>query len=162
MEGTDLQVFLVQHAEAKPKAEDPARPLTDRGREEARRVAQRAAILGLHVPEIHHSSALRARQTAEILAEHLRPPRGIREVEGLAPTDDPESTKAEIASAREPLMLVGHLPHLSRLVSALLVGDPGQLLVRFRMGAIVCVGQIEDRWLLQWILTPEIAGSNDQ
>jgi phosphohistidine phosphatase len=54
-------------------------------------------------------------------------------------------------------MLVGHLPHLSRLASALLLGDPGREIVRFRMGAIVCLVRAEGRWLLQWVLTPELA-----
>jgi len=36
-------------------------------------------------------------------------------------------------------------------------GDPGREIVRFRMGAIVCLAEVEGRWLLQWILTPELA-----
>jgi phosphohistidine phosphatase len=151
-------VYLVQHGEAKPETEDPARPLTDRSRAEVRRVAERAAALGIQVVEIRHSGKLRARQTADILAEHLRPPRGIREMEGLAPADYPSKAEAEVASARDPLMPVGHLPHLSRLASLLLLGDPRREIIRFRMGAIVCLVKADGGWLLQWVLTPEIAG----
>jgi len=152
-----VQVYLVQHGEAKPEAQDPTRPLTDRGREEVQRVAQHAAALGLRIAEIRHSGKLRARQTAEILVGALSPLHGIREMDGLAPADDPGKATAEIESAREPLMLVGHLPHLSRLASLLLVGDPGREIIRFRNGAIVCLVQAEGRWLLQWVLTPELA-----
>lgn len=152
-----MQVYLVQHGEAKPEAEDPARPLTDRGREEVRRVAERTAALGIQVAEIRHSEKLRARQTAEIFAAALCPSRGMREMEGLAPADDPGKARAAIESAREPLMLVGHLPHLSRLASLLLVGDFGREIIRFRNGAIVCLVQVEGRWLLQWTITPELA-----
>jgi phosphohistidine phosphatase len=152
-----VQVYLVQHGEAKPEAQDPTRPLTDRGREEVQRVAQHAAALGLRIAEIRHSGKLRARQTAEILVGALSPLHGIREMDGLAPADDPGKATAEIESAREPLMLVGHLPHLSRLASLLLVGDPGREIIRFRNGAIVCLVQGEGRWLLQWVLTPEFA-----
>ncbi|MBI3989381.1 MAG: hypothetical protein HY347_07165 [candidate division NC10 bacterium] len=49
--------------------------------------------------------------------------------------------KAVLEAAQEPLMLVGHLPHLSRLTSALLVGDPEREVIRFRMGAIVCLSK---------------------
>lgn len=154
-----MQVYLVQHGEATPEAEDPARPLTERGREEVRRVAERAAALGIRVAEIRHSGKLRARQTAEILAAPLAPPRGVREVDGLAPEDDPERAKAEIGPAGEPLMLVGHLPHLSRLASLLLLGDPGREIIRFRNGAVVCLITVEGRWLVQWVLTPETAGA---
>jgi phosphohistidine phosphatase len=78
-------------------------------------------------------------------------------MDGLAPADDPGRAKSEVEAAREPLMLVGHLPHLSRLASLLLVGDPGREIIRFRNGAIVCLVQAEGRWLLQWVLTPELA-----
>ena len=152
-----MQVYLVQHGEAKPEAEDPARPLTNRGREEVRRVAERAAALGIQVAEIRHSGKLRARQTAEILGAALSPLHGVREMDGLAPTDYPVKAKAEVESAREPLMLVGHLPHLSRLASLLLLGDFGREIIRFRNGAIVCLVRGEAGWLLQWILTPELA-----
>lgn len=157
-----MPVYLVQHGEAKPETDDPARPLTDRGHAEVRRVARQAAALRVQVAEIRHSGKRRARQTADILAEHLRPPRGIREMEGLAPTDYPLKAKVEVESARDPLMLVGHHPHLSRLASSLPVGDPGREIIRFRMGAIVCLVKAKAGWLLQWVLTPEIAGSNDQ
>jgi hypothetical protein len=40
----------------------------------------------------------------------------------------------------------------------LLVGDRGREIIRFRNGAIVCLVKAEDRWLLGWMLTPELAG----
>jgi phosphohistidine phosphatase len=152
-----VQVYLVQHGEAKPETEDPARPLTDRGREEVRRVARHAAALRLQVAEIRHSGKLRARQTAEIFAAALVPSHGVQEMDGLAPADAPGKARGEIESAREPVMLVGHLPHLRHLASLLLVGDPDREIIRFRNGAIVCLVKSEGGWLLQWILTPELA-----
>jgi phosphohistidine phosphatase len=153
-----MHIYLVQHGEAVPEQENPARPLTDRGRMEVERVARLAAALALQAAEIRHSEKLRARQTAEILGEYLLPAGGIREVAGLAPLDDPAKTAAEVEAAPEPLMLVGHLPHLRRLTGSLLVGDPAREIVQFRMGAIVCLVKSEGGWQLQWILTPEIAG----
>jgi phosphohistidine phosphatase len=152
-----MEVYLVQHGEAKPEAVDPARSLTDHGREEVERIARRAAALRLQVGEIRHSDKLRARQTAEILAEQLSPSAGVRETEGLAPLDDPQKARIQIEAACQPLMLVGHLPHLSRLASSLVVGDPTKEIIRFRNSAIVCLVKAERGWLLQWILTPELA-----
>jgi phosphohistidine phosphatase len=151
-----LHVYLIQHGEAKPETEDPSRPLSARGREEVQRVARHAAALGLQVAKIRHSGRLRAQQTAEIFAAALAPSQGVREMDGLAPTDDAGKAKAEVESAQEPLMLVGHLPHLGHLASSLLVGEPEQEIIRFRNGAIVCLSNVDDRWLLQWILTPEL------
>ncbi len=152
-----MQMYLVQHGEAKAEAEDPKRPLTDRGRAEVQRVARQAALVRLRVAEISHSGKLRALQTAEIMAEHLRPSRGVREMRGMDPSDDPAPARDVLEAAGEPVMLVGHLPHLGRLASSLLLGDPGRDLLRFRNGAIVCLHRAEGVWRLHWVLTPELA-----
>ncbi len=152
-----MHVYLVRHGEARAAMDDGARPLTDRGREQVQRVARHAAALGLQVPQIRHSGKLRARETAEILAEHLAPARGLQELKGLNPGDDPAMAKAAIEAMSESVMLVGHLPHLSRLASSLLVGDPGKELIRFAEAAFACLARNESGWLLQWILAPEIA-----
>lgn len=152
-----MPLYLVQHGEAAPEAEDPARPLTARGRAEVERVAAQAARLGLALAEIRHSDKLRARQTAEILARHLRPARGLRQVGGLAPHDDPRPVAAELAVLEAPVLVVGHLPHLARLAALLLGGDPARPPIRFRSGALVCLDRTEAGWACEWILTPELA-----
>lgn len=152
-----MELFLVQHGEAKPETEDPARPLTDRGRREVEQVARAAVRTGVRAVRIAHSGKLRARETAEILAAALHPPDGVAELVGLSPMDDPTIAQAAIGEMTEPALLVGHLPHLSRLVSLLLVGDPGRELVAFRMGGIVCLARSDGPWRLKWILTPELA-----
>lgn len=152
-----MNCYLVRHGEAKAETEDPARPLSDRGREEVTRVARHVGTMGLQIAEIRHSGKLRARQTAEILAEHLLPTHGLHEVEGLAPMDDPGEAQAEIEQAREPLMIVGHLPHLSRLASALLRGDPEPDIVQFQAGGIACLARVDGGFRLEGVLTPDLA-----
>src|SRR5947209_346591 len=100
--------YLVRHGEAAPGAEDRLRPLTERGREDVRRVARYAAALAVRVAEIRHSGLVRARETAEILADHLAPRPDVRPAEGLAPDDEPATAQAMLESAGAPLMLVGH------------------------------------------------------
>jgi len=152
-----MDLYLVQHAEAKPEQEDPARPLTDRGRREVERVARAAARAGLQVAHIAHSGKLRARETAEILAAEVSPPGGVAQLAGLAPMDDPAIAQRAVEELTEHTMLVGHLPHLSRLASLLVVGDPALDIVAFRMGGIVCLEHQEGRWQVGWALTPELA-----
>ena len=82
-----MEVYLVQHGEAQPKSVDPARPLTERGRQDAQRVATFAARLGLEVEQIRHSGKTRAEQTAVAFGEALSPPGGVVKVAGLAPKD---------------------------------------------------------------------------
>ncbi len=151
-----MELYLVQHGEAKSEAEDPARPLTERGREEVRRVARAAARAGVRVARIAHSGKLRARETADLLAAELRPATGVAELAGLAPLDDPATAQGAVAQLTRPALLVGHLPHLGRLASLLVVGDAEREIVAFRMAAIVCLASAEDRWRVQWILTPDL------
>jgi phosphohistidine phosphatase len=66
-----MEVYLVQHGEAKPKEEDANRPLTSRGRREVSLVSSYVAGVGIRVVQIFHSGKLRARETAQIFAEHL-------------------------------------------------------------------------------------------
>jgi phosphohistidine phosphatase len=147
---------LVQHGEAKSEKEDPERPLTDKGREEVLKVASHISELGIKVSQIIHSGRLRARQTAEIFDQYLHPVYGTEEQSGLSPLDDPQKTKAWIEKAKEPLMIVGHLPHLNHLLASLILNDPRKEIVSFRMGGIVCLTDTEGKWRIRWMLTPEV------
>jgi phosphohistidine phosphatase len=155
-----MKVYLVQHGEAEPKSVDPARPLTERGRQEVRRVATFSERLGLEVRQIRHSGKTRAEQTAGVLGEALSPPEGVVASSGLAPLDDVQPVADALAQEPRPVMLVGHLPFLARLAGLLVAGDPGHSVVRFRNAGIVCLAREEegDTWLVSWILTPEMAG----
>lgn len=153
-----MEVYLVQHGKAKSEVEDPQRPLSDQGRDEVERVAWQVAAAGVKVIRILHSGKLRARQTAEIFARYLAPPLGLEEAGGLNPLDDPDRAKTLVERAPEPLMLVGHLPHLGRLASALILGNPEREIIRFYMGGLVCLTRVEGGWRIGWALTPEVLG----
>ena len=152
-----MDFYLVRHGQAKPETEDPRRPLSDEGLREAEKVARAAAGRGVRVSAILHSDKLRARQTAEIFRQFLAPAGGTREARGLAPDDDPMVARAELEEAAEPLMLVGHLPHLGRLTSLLVTGDPERAVVEFPSAGLVCVARIQGRWEIPWTLTPQTA-----
>jgi phosphohistidine phosphatase len=151
-----MKVYLVQHGEAKPEAEDPQRPLTEKGKEAVNSVARYLAALGLEVAQIAHSGRLRAKQTAELFSQHLSPPHGVKEEKGLAPLDDPQEAKQLIEQLESPLMLVGHLPHLSRLASLLLLATAEKEIIRFKMGGVVCLSQSDGQWFIEWMLPPEL------
>jgi phosphohistidine phosphatase len=119
-----MSVYLLRHGEAVADNVDPSRPLTRRGRDQVERVCRAAAERGLEVSEIMHSEKLRARETAEILAQCAAPSAGLREITGLDPQADPIIAKAEIEARDEPVALVGHMPHLGRLAALLLTGEP--------------------------------------
>lgn len=152
-----MKLYLVQHADAKSKKEDPSRPLSDRGWEDIRRVVKYAEKhLRIQVEEIIHSGKLRAKQTAEVLAEHLNPTKRMMDSEDLEPLADPRIWKNRLAETAGNIMIVGHLPHLGKLTGLLLTGDESKEIVRFRMGGIICLERDEgSRWTIQWMITPE-------
>ncbi len=152
-----MQIVLVQHGEAKTEAQDPERPLTDRGVEDVERVAEWASRAGVQVAQIRHSGKRRAQQTAEILAERLHPAGGAVAIGGLKPNDDVSPVAETLASETESVMLVGHMPFLGRLVGLLVAGDSDSEVVRFRNSAIVCLGRQDGRWAVEWSVPPELA-----
>ena len=151
-----MKLYLVQHGEAKPEAEDPQRSLTGRGMEEVQKVAKMAKKLNLCPFRICHSGKVRAKQTAEIFSDSLKRP--AEAVQGLNPNDEVRGWGDQISREREDLMIVGHLPFLEKLASLLITDNEETRPVIFRYGAVVCLEQREDRrWGVRWILTPEMA-----
>jgi phosphohistidine phosphatase len=153
-----MRVYLVQHAESKSKEEDPERSLTEEGLQSITRVAEYARNhTGIEVKEILHSGKLRARQTAEVLADHLNPPGGIKAADGLEPMADPLIWAERIATTKNDIMLVGHLPHLARLSGLLLCGKDNQGIIAFQNAGIVSLaGDSGSGWKILWSITPSI------
>jgi len=147
--------YLVRHGDAKAEAEDPRRPLTDLGRSQVEKTGRAAAARGISAREIWHSDKLRAKQTAEILGEILGARDSLREIEGLAPNDDPTIAQIEIEAVAGPVLIVGHLPHLNRLASLLVSGDPEKSRIEFATAAMVCLTRDARNWRVDWTLAPD-------
>ncbi len=152
-----MNLYLIQHAKALSKQEDPDRPLSQEGRAE---LTTMAAFLArqpdVEISRIWNSGKTRAAQSAEVLAEHLKPPLGVRSAEGLSPTDNPEVWAGRLEEMAQDVMLVGHLPHLDRLSSLLLAGDPDRSVIEFRNGAPVRLQFDGGVWSLVWMVTPDL------
>ncbi len=116
-----MNLLLVQHGQARDKTEDPSRSLSETGIKNAGKMAKQLCETGITVTEIRHSGKARAEQTAEIFAKHLPPQNGVSKADGLNPKDDVAKTAEILINdpstpiAMSTLMLVGHLPFMSRL-----------------------------------------------
>lgn len=118
-------LYLVHHAEAVESHIDPQRPLTDAGRQHAATLAGEAERRGVKPAVIWHSGKLRARQTAEAFWRACNPLAPMNAVRGLQPMDPAEWIRDELrAESRDVMdvMIVGHMPHLPRLLELLLAG----------------------------------------
>lgn len=152
-----MELYLVQHAEAKAKDEDPARPLSEKGWESLEKVSGFLEGVGVKVVRILHSGKLRARQTAEKLGEVVGSSEGVGETDGLAPLDDPSIWGERLIEESDNVMLVGHLPHLSRLSGLLISGDLDRKVIEFKNGGVVCLERDDEgNWSVVWIIIPQI------
>lgn len=153
-----MELYLVQHAESKSKEVDQERGLSDLGFANIRKVAEYAKKLNLSVDAIFHSDKLRAKQTASELSKTVKLITGLIQRDGIAPMDDINLMEDEVNKCNKNLMIVGHLPYLDKLASALLCGKESSNVVNFQYGCIVKLERKngEDEWSLKWMITPEI------
>jgi phosphohistidine phosphatase len=119
-------VHLLRHAEAEdasPTGRDADRRLTDEGRRRMKAIAKAVANLEADYDAILVSPFVRARQTAEPVAEACGFRKPFVESKALAPNADPVEILHELARLRPgAALLVGHQPHLGRLVGLLVSG----------------------------------------
>ncbi|WP_456330721.1 phosphohistidine phosphatase SixA [Archaeoglobus sp.] len=149
-----MRLYLMQHGKAKPKEVDPERSLTEEGAKEVEKVAEFLERAGVKVERIYHSGKKRAEQTAEIVGKHLKVK--VEKADGLEPLADIGVWAEKLEKLDEDIMLVGHLPHLSKLTNYLLTGNPDLDAVAFIFGGVVCLEREERKWRLLWAVRPEI------
>ncbi|MBP1739190.1 MAG: phosphohistidine phosphatase SixA [Deltaproteobacteria bacterium] len=148
-----MPIYFVQHGLAVPESVDPNRPLSADGREEVERVAAHLRKAGVAVKRVCHSGKTRAKETAQILAEHLGDG-NIDEVPGMNPNDNVIEFAAGLKG--DNTMYVGHLPHLGKLVSYLVAGDDQAGAVKFVNGGVVCVEKDSSGYHMEWYLKPSM------
>ena len=161
-----MQLCLVRHGEATSEEVDSAQPLTDAGAATVRRVAAHLKASGaVSAAEVRHSTKLRAKQTARHLVEGLGLRAPIREVPNLEPLDDVTALAEELGEETRDLILVGHMPHLSRLASQLVAGDASLEAFAFPPAGVLCLERANatgrdpngpGRWRVAWMLVPEL------
>ena len=149
-------LYLVQHGEATSKETNPERPLTERGEVDMGHLGAFLARAGISVGRIWESGKLRARQSAEILGEHLTPGQPPEETEGLGATD-PVGPITNRLREGEGLMVVSHLPLVGNIAGDLVAGSEDHPPVAFQPGtAVALVHNDEQGWQVAWMNRPEL------
>ena len=150
-------LYLVQHGDALNKDQDPERPLSDKGRDDAQRMAAFLAASGVSAARVYHSGKARACETAMLLSEGIC--NGVVEEidHGIAPNDPTDNLKTLAERWHDDVMVVGHLPFMDRMVSHLLTGSPDVETVAFEPGSVVCLEKGEDgNWCVTWMVRPSL------
>ena len=118
-----MLLHFLRHADAGDPAAwtgpDAARPLSEKGRKQSKRLGEHLAAIGFEADAFITSPKIRAAQTAEIVAEPLRTTVSIDD--RLAGGLDIDALDAVLADAGDPgrVVIVGHDPDFSELLSEL-------------------------------------------
>lgn len=150
-------LYLVRHAHAVDAEENFARPLSRRGEQQVVMLATFLDRSGLFQPtELWHSSLLRSRQTAALLASRLRLAAPLSLMPDLEPEDDPRAVARRIKALAHPLAIVGHEPHLSALASLLVAGRMDAPLFVMKKCAVLALEGAGPHWRVRWHLSPDL------
>ena len=158
-----LELYLVRHGVAAERGkewpDDSKRPLTPDGIARLRRSARGLNAIDVTFDQIVTSPLVRARQTAEVLAEELKGKPPIATADALAPAGSAASVMQELVrhvrNAR--VALVGHEPNLGELAAQFL---GARTPLEFKKGGICRIDfdmlPPKGGGTLRWFLTPKM------
>jgi phosphohistidine phosphatase len=159
-----MELYILRHAIAEatpnpPSGGDSRRRLTAEGADKMRRAAKGMKALDLTFDLIISSPYPRAKETAEIVAEALRAGKHVEVSALLEPEGNSKEFIGELKrkhGEKKQVLIVGHEPALSRLISVLTSGH-ARTSIELKKGALckLTAGTLEyDRCAtLEWLLT---------
>lgn len=162
-----MELIILRHAIAFPRdakrwPDDAERPLTMEGVKRARRAAAGLKRIATRPSLVLTSPLVRARDTAVIFAQAARWPEAKR-CAALSPGGSPEGVLEDLrrqSGNADCVAVVGHQPHLGRLLALCLRGEPRSEAFELKKSSVVCIDfEGEPRasqGTLQWSLPPRI------
>jgi len=160
-----VDLYILRHGIAEERTGstpggDSQRRLTDEGKKKMRRIAKGMKALHLEFDLILSSPFLRAKETAEIVAAVFGIEKLLNLSSNLAADGNPKELIDELKrnySKRKRVLLVGHEPYLSRLISLLISGDTGIPII-LKKGGLCKLSLASLHYgrcaTLDWLLTP--------
>jgi phosphohistidine phosphatase len=160
------ELYILRHGIAvdpgTPGIPDDERPLTAKGQKRMHEIACGLRRLDLKLDRIVTSPLPRARETAEIVAEELDAEDLVESTDLLGVGSDAASIHTWLRERTEDrLMIVGHNPSLSDLITILVFGKRklGPQICDLKKGGIAALepsAAAPDRYDLLWIATPRL------
>ena len=156
-----MNLYILRHGIAAERggeySDDNMRPLTRKGINRMRREAKGMSAIGIAPDLIISSTLVRAVQTAEIVQQGLSARPQMITTHALVPEAHPSQILQELAASHSSLssvMVVGHEPHMSSLVSYILTGKISWL-IDLKKGAFCSIDlSPSGRGQLLWALAP--------
>jgi phosphohistidine phosphatase len=164
-----MNLFILRHGDASDPGEnglprdlnDAERPLSAKGEQRTLRLTKVLRTLELKFDVVASSPLLRARQTAHIVTEALSLRRKLVLTDHLAPEGSPKLLLEQLQALgprAKNILLVGHEPYLSQLISLLMAGNT-TMAIELRKGGLAKLKVEKLRYArcatLVWLLTPK-------
>lgn len=122
-----MEIYLLRHGKAEERHpnSDAKRRLTESGKTELTKIASGIVSLGIRPDIIISSPLVRSKETAEIISEHISKYKSMPKVtiwQDLKPESNIYQTHKKLIrmTPDSHVMLVGHEPHLSLLISSII------------------------------------------
>jgi len=157
-----MEIYILRHGIAVDRGtpgykKDGDRPLTNEGEEKMHQIAKAILAMDIKFDLILSSPYVRALQTAQIVAAELD--EDVTLTEFLVPNGNALELIRELNDEKpQCVLLVGHEPHLSGLISVLVTGE-SDATIELKKGGLcklstdrLAFGQCAT---LNWLLTPK-------
>jgi phosphohistidine phosphatase len=164
-----MNIYILRHGIAVEQgaagfSKDSDRPLTPKGERKLWQVTEAMQALELSFDLILTSPYVRARQTADIVAEAFDARKRVEQLDDLTPGGSFKKLIDYLNGHKPPpasTLLVGHEPYLSELISLLISGDVHTSVLMKKGG--LCKLSAESLQhghcaTLEWLLTPRQMG----
>jgi phosphohistidine phosphatase len=144
-----MELYILRHGKAEKNipdgGSDADRQLTGRGIKDVKKIAGWLRSSGILFDLIGTSPLVRAAETAEIIATDIQNPHRPEIWKSLEPGGDPDRLKQDIFASGSDgsVLIVGHEPMLSTLISEIIAG-PGNSRVLLRKGGLAVIREIGD------------------
>ncbi len=150
-----MKLYFVRHGEAEDLAPtDHARALTENGKERVKKSAQVLKRLGITPKKIYSSPRIRAKQTAEIIAEALDMEVTFAEEVNFGFDTSNVKTFLQSLKSKDEVMFVGHNPDMSQIVHKLTGAS-----LSMKKGGLARIDMINAkarRGELVWLIAPKV------
>src|SRR5262245_18101788 len=136
-----MEIFILRHGEAGKRlpagGKDSERPLTVTGQDEVKQVAGAMVELGVKLDLVTTSPLKRALQTAQIVSKALKIKKGcLEEWDELKPEGNRIELYRKLGQFKQEssILIVGHEPYLSNMVSEIIFGNSSAGIVLKKAG----------------------------